>query len=112
MRITAEPSPAVASAKPASGPDTPDRRSRRKPRALALEVRDLRKAFATCAVTTVGGVPHLVTQGAKAVYGLDARDGRELWRVEERIPPRMLRLRTDKPLHEAGTLPELESLLR
>jgi DNA ligase-1 len=26
--------------------------------------------------------------------------------------PRMLRLRTDKPLHEAGTLPELESLLR
>jgi outer membrane protein assembly factor BamB len=56
---------------------------------------DMRKAFATCAVTTVDGIPHLVTQGAKAVYGLDARDGRELWRVEERTS------------HSAGTRPAI-----
>ena len=54
---------------------------------------DLRKAFATCALTTVDGIPHLVSQGAKAVYGLDARDGHELWRVEERTS------------HSAGTRP-------
>ena len=56
---------------------------------------DLRKAFATCTVTTVGGVSQLITQGAKAVYGLDARDGSELWRVEERTS------------HSAGTRPAL-----
>jgi outer membrane protein assembly factor BamB len=45
---------------------------------------DLRKAFATCTVGEFDGVMHLVSQGAKAVYGYDPATGAELWRVEER----------------------------
>lgn len=45
---------------------------------------DLRKAFATPHVITVGGRPILVSPGAKATYGYDPKTGEELWRVEER----------------------------
>ena len=45
---------------------------------------DFRKAFATVQVGVVDGVEHLVSQGAKAVYGYEPLTGRELWRIEER----------------------------
>jgi outer membrane protein assembly factor BamB len=45
---------------------------------------DLRKAFATPHVATVGGRPVWLSLGAKAAYGYDARTGEELWRIEER----------------------------
>jgi len=45
---------------------------------------DWRKAFATCHVAVFGGREHLLSQGAKAMYGYDPRSGAELWRVEER----------------------------
>jgi outer membrane protein assembly factor BamB len=43
---------------------------------------DLRKAHSTPLVVTVGGKPQLLSAGAKAAYGYDPRDGRELWRVQ------------------------------
>ena len=54
---------------------------------------DYRKAFATCQVARFDGIDHLVSQGAKAVYGYDPATGNELWRVEERTS------------HSAGTRP-------
>jgi outer membrane protein assembly factor BamB len=45
---------------------------------------DLRKAFATPHVITVGGEPLLISLGAKAAYGYDPRNGREIWRIIER----------------------------
>jgi len=45
---------------------------------------DWRKAFATCHVAEIDGRVQLLSQGAKAFYGYDPEDGRELWRVEER----------------------------
>jgi outer membrane protein assembly factor BamB len=45
---------------------------------------DFRKAFATVQVGRFDGVEHLVSQGAKAVYGYEPLTGRELWRIEER----------------------------
>lgn len=45
---------------------------------------DLRKAFATPHVVTLSGLDVLISQGSKATYGYAVRDGRELWRVEER----------------------------
>lgn len=45
---------------------------------------DWRKAFATCQVATLDGIPQLLSQGAKAFYAYDPRTGAELWRVEER----------------------------
>ncbi len=45
---------------------------------------DLRKAFSTPHVATIGGRPVLLSSGAKAHYAYDPRTGRELWRVEER----------------------------
>jgi outer membrane protein assembly factor BamB len=46
---------------------------------------DLRKGFGTCQVTLVDGQPLLLSQGSKALYGLDPLTGDELWRVEERL---------------------------
>jgi outer membrane protein assembly factor BamB len=43
---------------------------------------DLRKAHSTPLVVTVGGQPQMLSVGAKAAYGYDPRDGRELWRVQ------------------------------
>lgn len=54
---------------------------------------DMRKAYATCHLATFGGVEHLLSQGAKAMYAYDPTTGRELWRVEERTS------------HSAGTRP-------
>src|SRR5437773_1277562 len=45
---------------------------------------DWRKAFSTPHVATLAGVPMLISQGAKAIYGYQPATGRELWRVEER----------------------------
>jgi outer membrane protein assembly factor BamB len=45
---------------------------------------DLRKAFATPHVAEFDGRSVLISLGSKAAYGYDPRDGRELWRVEER----------------------------
>lgn len=45
---------------------------------------DFRKAFSTPQVAEFNGIPTLISQGASAVYAYDVRDGRELWRVEER----------------------------
>jgi outer membrane protein assembly factor BamB len=45
---------------------------------------DLRKAFATCHVAALEGVPTLLSQGAKAMYAYDPLTGEEFWRVEER----------------------------
>lgn len=44
---------------------------------------DWRKAFAACPVSTLNGVPTLLSQGAKAFYGYNPKTGDELWRVEE-----------------------------
>jgi outer membrane protein assembly factor BamB len=54
---------------------------------------DFRKAFATCQIGSFDGTEHLVSQGAKALYGYDPKSGKELWRVEERTS------------HSAGTRP-------
>jgi outer membrane protein assembly factor BamB len=43
---------------------------------------DLRKSHGTPLLATVGGQPQLISVGAKAAYGYDPRNGRELWRVE------------------------------
>ena len=45
---------------------------------------DYRKAFATCQVATLDGVPTLLSQGSRALYGCDPLTGDEFWRVEER----------------------------
>jgi outer membrane protein assembly factor BamB len=45
---------------------------------------DLRKAFATCQVATLDGLPTLLSQGSKALYAYEPATGAELWRVEER----------------------------
>ena len=46
---------------------------------------DLRKAFATCQVAVLDGQTTLLSQGSKALYAYDPKDGEELWRVEERL---------------------------
>jgi outer membrane protein assembly factor BamB len=43
---------------------------------------DLRKSHGTPLIATVGGQPQLLSVGAKASYGYDPRNGREIWRVE------------------------------
>lgn len=43
---------------------------------------DLRKAHSTPLIVAVGGKPQMISPGAKAAYGYDPRDGREIWRVE------------------------------
>jgi outer membrane protein assembly factor BamB len=45
---------------------------------------DFRKAFSTPHVVMSGGDPVLVSIGSKATYGYDPRNGKELWRLEER----------------------------
>jgi len=45
---------------------------------------DLRKAYATPLVVDVNGTRQMLTVGAKAVYGYDPADGRELWKVPTR----------------------------
>ena len=45
---------------------------------------DMRKAFATPQIITVGGAPLLISMGAKATYAYDPLTGKERWRVEER----------------------------
>jgi outer membrane protein assembly factor BamB len=42
----------------------------------------LRKAHSTPLIVEVNGKPQLLTPGAKAAYGYDPVDGRELWRVQ------------------------------
>lgn len=45
---------------------------------------DLRKAFSTPQIITVGGAPLLISMGAKATYAYEPLTGKERWRVEER----------------------------
>ena len=45
---------------------------------------DYRKAFATCQVALLDGMPTLLSQGSRAVYAYDPLTGTQLWRVEER----------------------------
>jgi len=45
---------------------------------------DLRKAYSTPLVVDVKGTTQMLTVGAKAIYGYDPRDGRELWKVPTR----------------------------
>lgn len=45
---------------------------------------DFRKAFATCHVADLDGVPTLLSQCSKALYAYDPLTGHERWRVEER----------------------------
>ncbi len=45
---------------------------------------DLRKAYSTPLVVEVAGKPHMLSVGAKAVYGYDPVDGRELWKIPTR----------------------------
>jgi len=42
---------------------------------------DMRKAHSTPLIVTAGGKPLMLSGGAKAAYGYDARTGRELWQV-------------------------------
>jgi len=42
---------------------------------------DLRKAYSTPLVVDIGGTKQMLSVGAKAVYGYDPTDGRELWKV-------------------------------
>jgi len=42
---------------------------------------DLRKAYSTPLIVDVRGNRRMLSVGAKAVYGYDPRDGRELWKV-------------------------------
>jgi outer membrane protein assembly factor BamB len=45
---------------------------------------DLRKAFSTPHAAVIGGVPTLISLGAKAAYAYEPLTGKEIWRVEER----------------------------
>ena len=45
---------------------------------------DLRKAYSTPLLIDVNGNKQMITVGAKAVYGYDPADGRELWKVHTR----------------------------
>ena len=45
---------------------------------------DFRKAFSSPLVITHEGRPLLISAASKATYAYDPKDGRELWRVEER----------------------------
>lgn len=45
---------------------------------------DLRKAYSTPLIVDVDGGKQMLTVGAKALYGYDPADGRELWKV--RVP--------------------------
>jgi outer membrane protein assembly factor BamB len=45
---------------------------------------DFRKAFATCHIADLAGVPTLLSQCSKALYAYDPLTGHERWRVEER----------------------------
>ena len=45
---------------------------------------DYRKAFTTCHIATLGGIPQLLSQGGQAMYAYNPADGSEIWRVEER----------------------------
>jgi outer membrane protein assembly factor BamB len=42
---------------------------------------DLRKAYSTPLLVTVGGDTQMLSVGARALYGYDPRSGRELWKV-------------------------------
>ena len=42
---------------------------------------DLRKAYSTPLIVDAGGKKQMITVGAKALYGYDPTDGRELWKV-------------------------------
>ncbi len=42
---------------------------------------DLRKAYSTPLIVTVGGSTQMLSVGAKALYGYDPRSGRELWKI-------------------------------
>jgi outer membrane protein assembly factor BamB len=42
---------------------------------------DLRKAYSTPLIIETGGRKQMLTVGAKALYGYDPADGRELWKV-------------------------------
>jgi len=42
---------------------------------------DLRKAYSTPVIIDVGGKKQMLSVGAKALYGYDPADGRELWKV-------------------------------
>jgi outer membrane protein assembly factor BamB len=42
---------------------------------------DMRKAHSTPVITTVNGQPLMVSVGAKAAYGYDPRNGKEVWKV-------------------------------
>ena len=44
---------------------------------------DLRKAYATPHIATLGGKEVLISQGAMATYGYDPRTGEERWRFDE-----------------------------
>lgn len=45
---------------------------------------DLRKAYSTPLVVDVKGAKQMLTVGAKAIYGYDPTDGRELWKIPTR----------------------------
>lgn len=45
---------------------------------------DLRKAYSTPLVVDAGGTKQMLSVGAKAVYGYDPVDGRELWKIPTR----------------------------
>ena len=45
---------------------------------------DLRKAYSTPLLIDVNGKKQMISVGAKAVYGYDPADGRELWKVHTR----------------------------
>lgn len=45
---------------------------------------DWRKGFGTPHVGVFEGLPMMISQGAKALYGYDPATGKEYWRVEER----------------------------
>ncbi len=45
---------------------------------------DYRKAFTTCHIAILGGIPQLLSQGGQAMYAYNPADGLEIWRVEER----------------------------
>jgi outer membrane protein assembly factor BamB len=42
---------------------------------------DFRKAYSTPLIVDAGGKKQMITVGAKALYGYDPTDGRELWKV-------------------------------
>ena len=45
---------------------------------------DLRKAYSTPLLIDINGKKQMISVGAKAVYGYDPADGRELWKVHTR----------------------------